>query len=180
MIRDGRMSIYRSVLGLVLLVLNAGALAEFDRSGIVRLATTTSTENSGLLDELLPRFEEASGYRVHVIAVGTGKALRMGRDGDVDLVLVHAPAAEQRFVDQGFGELLFEAFEVGLGLGRRLLAELGPLIVQERAFTVEAGRSDPRGGLVSRGRTGDGQGLADGGRDGRLYADRPRHLAGVP
>jgi tungstate transport system substrate-binding protein len=104
MIRDGRMSIYRSVLGLVLLVLNAGALAEFDRSEIVRLATTTSTENSGLFDELLPRFEEASGYWVHVIAVGTGKALRMGRDGDVDLVLVHAPAAEQRFVDQGFGE----------------------------------------------------------------------------
>jgi len=100
----GRVFLNRALLGLVLLVLNASALAEFDRTQIVRLATTTSTENSGLLDELLPRFEAASGYRVHVIAVGTGKALRMGRDGDIDLVLVHAPAAEQRFVDQGFGE----------------------------------------------------------------------------
>lgn len=104
MIGKGCVFLYSAVIGLVLLVLNASALAEFDRTQIVRLATTTSTENSGLLDELLPRFEAASGYRVHVIAVGTGKALRMGRDGDVDLVLVHAPAAEQRFVDLGFGE----------------------------------------------------------------------------
>ena len=104
MIGKGRVFVYGAVIGLVLLLLNASALAEFDRTQIVRLATTTSTENSGLLDALLPRFEAASGYRVHVIAVGTGKALRMGRDGDVDVVLVHAPAAEQRFVDLGFGE----------------------------------------------------------------------------
>ena len=101
---NGPMFLHRVMLGLLLLVLNAAVLAELDRIDIVRLATTTSTENSGLLDELLPSFEASSGYRVHVIAVGTGKALRMGRDGDVDLVLVHAPAAEQRFVDQGFGE----------------------------------------------------------------------------
>ncbi|MGB5201164.1 MAG: substrate-binding domain-containing protein [Sedimenticolaceae bacterium] len=80
------------------------ALGDFDRAGTVRLATTTSTENSGLLNDLLPRFRAATGYAVHVIAVGTGKALRMGRDGDVDVVLVHAPAAEQRFVDEGYGE----------------------------------------------------------------------------
>ena len=70
---------------------------------IVRLATTTSTENSGLLAHLLPPFERESGYRIHVIAVGTGKALRMGRDGDVDVVLVHAPAAERKFVEAGYG-----------------------------------------------------------------------------
>ncbi|HBE92350.1 MAG TPA: tungsten ABC transporter substrate-binding protein [Gammaproteobacteria bacterium] len=69
----------------------------------IRLATTTSTENSGLLQHLLPAFERDTGYRVHVIAVGTGKALRMGQDGDVDAVLVHAPAAEQSFVDAGYG-----------------------------------------------------------------------------
>lgn len=80
------------------------ALGDFDRAGTVRLATTTSTENSGLLNDLLPRFKAATAYEVHVIAVGTGKALRMGRDGDVDVVLVHAPAAEQRFVDEGYGE----------------------------------------------------------------------------
>ena len=51
----------------------------------VRLATTTSTENTGLLRDLLPRFTADTGYSVHVIAVGTGKALRMGRDGDVDV-----------------------------------------------------------------------------------------------
>lgn len=70
---------------------------------VIRLATTTSTENSGLLRHLLPAFEQQSGFRVHVIAVGTGKALRMGRDGDVDVVLVHAPGAEQKFVDAGYG-----------------------------------------------------------------------------
>lgn len=70
----------------------------------LRLATTTSTENSGLLAELLPRFTEETGIPVHVIAVGTGKALRLGRDGDVDVVLVHAPAAEQEFVAAGYGD----------------------------------------------------------------------------
>lgn len=74
-----------------------------NRQQIIRLATTTSTENSGLLDKVLPEFEQASGYRVHVIAVGTGKALRMGRDGDVDVVLVHARASEDDFVNSGYG-----------------------------------------------------------------------------
>ncbi len=69
----------------------------------IRLATTTSTDNSGLLAELLPHYSRDSGYQVHVIAVGTGKALRLGRDGDVDLVLVHAPAAEKEFINQGHG-----------------------------------------------------------------------------
>ena len=73
-------------------------------SNIIRMATTTSTENSGLLTYLLPRFTQATGYKVHVIAVGTGKALRMGEDGDVDVVLVHAPPAEKKFVAEGYGE----------------------------------------------------------------------------
>ncbi|MCW8887413.1 MAG: substrate-binding domain-containing protein [Motiliproteus sp.] len=70
---------------------------------ILRLATTTSTYNSGLLDYLLPEFERDQKTEVQVIAVGTGKALRMGRDGDVDVVLVHAPKAEQTFVGNGYG-----------------------------------------------------------------------------
>lgn len=70
---------------------------------IIRLATTTSTENSGLLSYLLPEFENNTGYRVHVIAVGTGKALRMGSDGDADVLLVHAPVAETEFVRAGYG-----------------------------------------------------------------------------
>ncbi|MBU1724633.1 MAG: substrate-binding domain-containing protein [Gammaproteobacteria bacterium] len=70
----------------------------------LKMATTTSTENSGLLADLLPKFEKKSGYSVQVIAVGTGKALKMGEDGDVDVVLVHAPAAEKEFVEKGFGD----------------------------------------------------------------------------
>ena len=70
---------------------------------ILRMATTTSTENSGLLKDILPAFEKASGYTVHVTPVGTGKALRMGRDGDVDVVLVHAPPSEKKFVAAGYG-----------------------------------------------------------------------------
>ena len=69
----------------------------------IRLATTTSTENSGLLGYLLPYFEQESGIKTHVIAVGTGKALRMGKDGDVDLILVHAKPAELAFVEAGYG-----------------------------------------------------------------------------
>lgn len=73
------------------------------RGKVLRLATTTSTENAGLLQAILPVFEKDTGYEVHVIAVGTGKALRMGRDGDVDLVLVHAPPTEKQFVNNGYG-----------------------------------------------------------------------------
>lgn len=70
---------------------------------ILRLATTTSTDNSGLLKSLLPSFEQAFGYKVQVIAVGTGKALRMAQDGDVDVVLVHAPTAEEKFMASDYG-----------------------------------------------------------------------------
>lgn len=66
------------------------------------LATTTSTRDAGLLDSLLPLFESRTGYRVKVIAVGSGQALAMGRRGDADLVLSHAPDAERALVDSGY------------------------------------------------------------------------------
>ncbi|NCP02480.1 MAG: solute-binding protein, partial [Deltaproteobacteria bacterium] len=69
----------------------------------LRLATTTSTENSGLLAELLPPFEQANDCKVDVIAVGTGKAIKLGETGDVDVVLVHARSKEDAFVAAGFG-----------------------------------------------------------------------------
>jgi len=69
----------------------------------LRLATTTSTENSGLLAVLNPVFEQRHGVEVDVIAVGTGKALRLGENGDVDVVFVHAPPAEEAFVAAGHG-----------------------------------------------------------------------------
>ena len=69
----------------------------------LRLATTTSTENSGLLAELLPPFEQANDCHVDVIAVGTGKAIKLGETGDVDVILVHARNREDKFVEQGYG-----------------------------------------------------------------------------
>jgi len=69
----------------------------------ITLASTTSTENSGLFDSILPRFTAATGIGVRVVAVGTGAALGLGRQGDVDVVLVHARDAELRFVADGYG-----------------------------------------------------------------------------
>jgi tungstate transport system substrate-binding protein len=70
---------------------------------VLRLSTTTSTDNSGLLAHLLPAFEAKAGLKVHVIAVGSGKALELAKNGDVDVVLVHARAAEDKFVADGHG-----------------------------------------------------------------------------
>jgi len=67
------------------------------------IASTTSTEQSGLFAHLLPRFTQASGIAVKVVALGTGQAIDMGRRGDADLLFVHDPEAEQAFVDRGFG-----------------------------------------------------------------------------
>ncbi len=69
----------------------------------IRLATTTSTENSGLLKFLLPKFEAGYGARVRVISVGTGQAIKLGENGDADVVLVHARPAEDKFVVHGYG-----------------------------------------------------------------------------
>src|SRR5512134_4204737 len=69
----------------------------------LRMSTTTSTENSGLLSVLLPPFEKMHGCKVDVVAVGTGKALKLGEAGDVDVVFVHARELEDRFVAAGFG-----------------------------------------------------------------------------
>lgn len=69
----------------------------------IRLSTTTSTENSGLLKSLLPAFEAKSGVRVSVIAVGSGKALESAKNGDVDVTLVHSRVAEDNFVAAEYG-----------------------------------------------------------------------------
>ena len=71
--------------------------------GTLRLATTTSTDNSGLLKVIVPQFEAVSGLKVHVISVGTGKAMKLGENGDVDVLLVHSRPDEDRFVAAGFG-----------------------------------------------------------------------------
>ncbi|MGB5306537.1 MAG: substrate-binding domain-containing protein [Gammaproteobacteria bacterium] len=99
---------------LVLLLLLTVAVTQAGEQRVVRMATTTSTENSGLFKVIQPAFERALGIRVHVIAVGTGKALELGRRGDVDVVLVHAKAAEKAFVAAGYGverhEIMYNDF----------------------------------------------------------------------
>src|SRR5208282_3745506 len=85
----------------VLLIASAGILA--GAAARLKLSTTTSTQDAGILDVLLPPFEKKCNCRVDVIAVGTGKALKLGESGDVDLVLVHARPLEDQFVAAGFG-----------------------------------------------------------------------------
>jgi tungstate transport system substrate-binding protein len=68
------------------------------------LATTTSTQDSGLLDVLVPLFQEQTGYVVQTVAVGTGAALKMGEEGNADVLLVHAPAAEKTLMEAGWGK----------------------------------------------------------------------------
>ena len=68
------------------------------------LATTTSTRDSGLLDTLLPLFEQQTGYKVKMVAVDTGEALKMGQEGNADVLLVHAPASEVTYMEGGYGK----------------------------------------------------------------------------
>ena len=75
----------------------------FAQEKFIVLASTTSTEQSGLFGHLLPAFEKRSGIKVRVVAVGTGQALDQGRRGDADVVFVHDQAAEEKFVAEGFG-----------------------------------------------------------------------------
>jgi len=96
-----------SLLFLSTILFTRATLASMPNDQLIRLATTTSTDNSGLLKFLLPQFEKDSHYKIQVIAVGTGKALRMGRDGDVDVLLVHALNAERKFVTDGYGDKRF-------------------------------------------------------------------------
>jgi tungstate transport system substrate-binding protein len=89
------------------------------------LATTTSTQDSGLLDVLVPAFEKASGYTVKTVAVGSGAALKMGTEGNADVLLVHSPAAEQDYM------------AAGDGVDRRL--------VMHNTFLIVGPASDPAG-----------------------------------
>ncbi len=94
---------------LVCAFLSAGmAVADTAAKGKIILATTTSTQDSGLLDYLLPVFTKETGWKVDVIAVGTGAAMQMGRDAQADVLLVHAKADEEKFVAEFFGLKRFD------------------------------------------------------------------------
>jgi len=92
-------------LGCLLALLSACQPAE---PTVLRLATTTSTADSGLLDAILPAFEEAYNARVDVVAVGTGQAIEIGQNGDADVILVHARAREDAFVADGYGTARYD------------------------------------------------------------------------
>jgi tungstate transport system substrate-binding protein len=83
---------------------------------MLMMATTTSTDNTGLLDYLAPKFKEATGIELKWTATGTGKALKLGENCDVDILMVHAPPAENKFVADGFGtdrrEIMYNDFVI--------------------------------------------------------------------
>lgn len=85
-------------------------------NAILRLATTTSTYETGLLDYILPPFEKAQGVKIQTISCGTGKAIKIAENGDVDIILVHARQAEDKFVADGFGvnrrEVMYNDFVI--------------------------------------------------------------------
>ncbi len=93
--------ILKVILLLIAILLIYGVAPGEDR--IIKMATTTSTQASGLLDVLLPELEKDTGIRVKVFAKGTGAAIRDGMDGNVDVIFVHAKEREEKFVKQGYG-----------------------------------------------------------------------------
>lgn len=106
--------IQRVLIPFVLCLLAGGCVDTSEE--VLRLATTTSTRDSGLLDQLIPLFERQQQVRVDVIAAGTGKALKLGESGEVDVVLVHARTAEDAFIAASHGirreDVMYNEFEI--------------------------------------------------------------------
>lgn len=136
---------------LALGIASAAPLAAAQERAIV-MASTTSTEQSGLFSALLPAFKQASGIDVKVVALGTGQALDMGRRGDADVVFVHDQAAEEKFVADGFGlkrlPVMYNDFVVvgpasdPAGVkGKDVVAALGKLAQSSAAFVSRGDKS---------------------------------------
>jgi tungstate transport system substrate-binding protein len=106
-----RLQVWLTVVFLGLILLAGSVSAE-----TLMMATTTSTDNTGLLDYLAPYFTKDTGIELKWTAVGTGKALKLGRNCDVDVLLVHAPAAEKAYVESGYGadrrEVMYNDFVI--------------------------------------------------------------------
>ena len=88
---------------LLIVLLTFGGVSAGSGEEVLKLATTTSTYETGRLDHIFPPFEKKHKVKVHIISVGTGKAIKLGENGDVDIILVHARAAEDKFVAGGYG-----------------------------------------------------------------------------
>lgn len=98
----------RSLLASVFLLVSIALASPSLAAETIKMSTTTSTRDSGLLDYLLPEFTKDTGITVQVIAKGTGAAIRDGEDGNVDVIFVHDPAREIKFVEAGFGTKRYE------------------------------------------------------------------------
>ncbi len=143
------MGLTRRLIACVAFVL-AGAVQAQPAS--ITVASTTSTEQSGLFRHLLPAYARRTGVQVRVVAVGTGQALEIGRKGDADVVFVHDPVAERRFIDEGWGvdyhKVMYNDFvlvgpqsdpaRVG---GRDILAALRNVKAAQALFVSRADRS---------------------------------------
>lgn len=102
---DGVMKMRKLVVGIVFSLLSTLCFAGQGaiNTKLVRITTTTSTTNSGLMKKLKPAFEADTGYQLRVEAYGTGRALRSAREGNSDAIIVHAPSAEMKFMQSGYG-----------------------------------------------------------------------------
>jgi tungstate transport system substrate-binding protein len=94
---------FGKVASILLMVLLSGAASAVSAQKFITVASTTSTEQSGLFRHILPMFEKKTGIQVRVVALGTGQALDMARRGDADVVFVHAREAEEKFIAEGYG-----------------------------------------------------------------------------
>ena len=103
-------------LSFVFLLLSSSLAVLAEEGKTLTMATTTSTDNTGLLDYLAPAFQKATGIELKWMATGTGKALKLGENCDVDILMVHAPSAEKAFVQKGFGtdrhEIMYNDFVI--------------------------------------------------------------------
>ncbi len=142
----------RAVIGWLLAGSNAIDAPALAQEKFIVMASTTSTEQSGLFPHLLPAFKRASGIDVRVVAVGTGQALDMGRRGDADIVFVHDTAAEEKFVNEGFGlprrsvmhndfVLIGPASDPVNVKGQDITAALGKLAASNAAFVSRGDKS---------------------------------------
>ena len=141
----------RTFSALAVLLMLAGTATAQDRSIVV--ASTTSTQDSGLFDHILPLFEEKTGIDVKVVAQGTGQALDTGRRGDADVVFVHAKAQEEQFIQEGFGVQRFDVMyndfvligpksdPAGIGTGDDIAAALVAIETKKAPFVSRGDKS---------------------------------------
>jgi tungstate transport system substrate-binding protein len=146
------LAVRRAAIEWLMAGLTAIATPALAQDKFIVMASTTSTEQSGLFPHLLPAFKKASGIDVRVVAVGTGQALDMGRRGDADILFVHDTAAEEKFVAEGFGlprrgvmyndfVLIGPASDPANVKGQDIVAALGKLAASKAAFVSRADKS---------------------------------------